>query len=254
VLNDFGGTGFPADANDQCASNSALFCNCTLRSGPFANWITYTGDVQVLGPLNRAFGCIPPFTYLPSVAAMNETLSYSAYSNQPHQTYLCTSQQVVGLPGCPVDFASLLEGQPMPPIHFDYAGVPADNHNAVHLYIGGSMSWVFWAANDPIFWVHHAYVDSVLERWIRKVESGGFELPSWPTSGIQVGHNFDEALAPFLPIVTHQRMFHDSRDFGYDYDIFASPTPSPPVSSAPPHALLSPFLVLLILFSVTFLF
>jgi len=44
-------------------------------------------------------------------------------------------------------------------------------HNAVHLYMNGTMSSVEKSANDPIFIVHHVFVDSLFEIWLRDHES-----------------------------------------------------------------------------------
>ena len=41
-------------------------------------------------------------------------------------------------------------------------------HNAVHLYMNGTMSSVDTSANDPIFLVHHVFVDSLYEQWLEK--------------------------------------------------------------------------------------
>ncbi|MDJ0799362.1 MAG: tyrosinase family protein [Calothrix sp. MO_167.B12] len=38
-------------------------------------------------------------------------------------------------------------------------------HNFVHVWVGGSMSSVPYAAFDPIFWMHHAYVDRQWYIW-----------------------------------------------------------------------------------------
>lgn len=46
-------------------------------------------------------------------------------------------------------------------------------HNAVHLYMNGTMSSVDTSANDPIFLVHHVYVDSLFEQWLHKKAVNG---------------------------------------------------------------------------------
>lgn len=43
-------------------------------------------------------------------------------------------------------------------------------HNQVHVVVGGSNGWmrqVELAARDPIFWLHHANIDRLWERWLR---------------------------------------------------------------------------------------
>ena len=39
-------------------------------------------------------------------------------------------------------------------------------HNAVHIYMNGTMSEVDRSANDPIFTLHHTYIDSLYEKWL----------------------------------------------------------------------------------------
>ncbi|CAI9614717.1 unnamed protein product, partial [Staurois parvus] len=41
-------------------------------------------------------------------------------------------------------------------------------HNSLHVYLNGSMSNVQGSANDPIFVLHHAFVDSLFEQWLRR--------------------------------------------------------------------------------------
>lgn len=41
-------------------------------------------------------------------------------------------------------------------------------HNAVHLFVGGHFASVPISPNDPIFWLHHAFVDKIWDMWITK--------------------------------------------------------------------------------------
>jgi hypothetical protein len=54
-----------------------------------------------------------------------------------------------------VHFSSLLEAQP---------------HNTVHVKVGGWMLGPNTAAQDPIFWLHHANIDRLWERWLDRGE------------------------------------------------------------------------------------
>lgn len=40
-------------------------------------------------------------------------------------------------------------------------------HNSIHVFVGGQMSNVSYAAFDPIFWVHHANIDRYYISWMR---------------------------------------------------------------------------------------
>ncbi|MFG3499268.1 tyrosinase family protein [Streptomyces sp. NPDC047928] len=52
------------------------------------------------------------------------------------------------------------------------------NHNRVHRWVGGSMLGG-GAVNDPVFWLHHAFVDLVWSRWQRAHPKAGY-LPAVP--------------------------------------------------------------------------
>jgi tyrosinase len=43
-------------------------------------------------------------------------------------------------------------------------------HGAIHVLLGGNMSSVPTAANDPIFWLHHCNVDRLWDRWLGQAE------------------------------------------------------------------------------------
>ena len=50
------------------------------------------------------------------------------------------------------------------------------NHNRVHRWIGGQMLGAA-APHDPVFWLHHAFVDLLWDRWQRKHPKSGY-LPA----------------------------------------------------------------------------
>ena len=39
-------------------------------------------------------------------------------------------------------------------------------HNAVHLFMNDTMSEVDRSANDPVFVLHHTFIDSLFEVWL----------------------------------------------------------------------------------------
>lgn len=61
-------------------------------------------------------------------------------------------------------FSSTLEGTP---------------HGAVHVAVGGLMGFVRSAAQDPIFWLHHAQIDRLWNVWLAM--GGGRSNPTDPT-------------------------------------------------------------------------
>jgi tyrosinase len=57
----------------------------------------------------------------------------------------------------------LLLPPPFPGFSSSVEGTP---HGAVHVTVGGLMGSVPTAANDPIFWTHHANIDRLWSRWL----------------------------------------------------------------------------------------
>ncbi|GAA54899.1 tyrosinase, partial [Clonorchis sinensis] len=51
---------------------------------------------------------------------------------------------------------------------FSVLNVPVHMHNLVHSYFNGSWFDVATSPNDPIFFLHHTFVDKLFELWIRK--------------------------------------------------------------------------------------
>ena len=88
-------------------------------------------------------------------------------------------------------------------------------HNQVHIVVGGVMGDVPSASNDPIFPLHHSFVDRIYEKWLRKFNKDASVLSSYDAP---IGHNKDDVIVPLYPVYTHQQMFKKSFEFGYDYD------------------------------------
>jgi len=75
----------------------------------------------------------------------------------------------------------------------------------VHVWVGGHMGDIPFAAFDPIFWAHHAMIDRVWRMWQLRHPSAG------------VPHRLlAEALPPFNMTV---RETLDSNTLGYDYAV-----------------------------------
>lgn len=92
-------------------------------------------------------------------------------------------------------------------------------HNAVHLFMNGTMSDVGSSANDPLFILHHAFVDGIYEEWLHRysLESILLDL-NIREEEIPVGHNLRDFMVPFLPLVRQIEGFLPSRELGYSYD------------------------------------
>nr|XP_033805828.1 tyrosinase [Geotrypetes seraphini] len=88
-------------------------------------------------------------------------------------------------------------------------------HNALHMIMNGSMSQVQGSANDPIFLIHHAFVDSIYEQWLRRHRP---LLDVYPAANAPIGHNREYFMVPFIPLYKNGDFFIPSRDLGYDYE------------------------------------
>ncbi|XP_053241531.1 tyrosinase [Podarcis raffonei] len=93
-------------------------------------------------------------------------------------------------------------------------------HNALHIYMNGSMSQVQGSANDPIFILHHAFVDSIFEQWLRRHQP---LREVYPAANAPIGHNRESYMVPFIPLYRNGEFFISSRDLGYDYEYLVEP-------------------------------
>jgi len=76
-------------------------------------------------------------------------------------------------------------------------------HGGVHMWVGGHMTQIDFAAYDPIFWAHHAMVDRIWRIWQNRHGRAGPPESLW-----------DQALEPFGMTV---RQTLSVTRLGYDY-------------------------------------
>ena len=82
-----------------------------------------------------------------------------------------------GSTGVPMDEAGLSPVPSLQITHYDPQGVAqgfndfldSDLHGHIHVTVGNTrgMGRVPWAANDPIFWLHHCNIDRLWASWNR---------------------------------------------------------------------------------------
>jgi hypothetical protein len=91
-------------------------------------------------------------------------------------------------------------------------------HGAVHVQIGGNMSSVPTAANDPIFWLHHCNIDRLWDRWLSL--AGGRVNPS-DTAFLDKTYSLPDEQGNVVPWKI--RDIISSTALGYCYDNVAVP-------------------------------
>ncbi|WP_053728212.1 tyrosinase family protein [Streptomyces sp. WM6378] len=72
------------------------------------------------------------------------------------------------------------------------------NHNQVHRWVSGIMVGAA-AVNDPVFWLHHAYIDSLWSRWQAAHPRSKRYLPEEPPPEGDPQHGRVAALRELLP-------------------------------------------------------
>ncbi|MFD9634648.1 tyrosinase family protein [Streptomyces violascens] len=72
------------------------------------------------------------------------------------------------------------------------------NHNQVHRWVSGTMLGAA-AVNDPLFWLHHAYVDSLWSRWQAAHPGSERYLPDVPPPEGDPQHGRVASLRELMP-------------------------------------------------------
>lgn len=88
-------------------------------------------------------------------------------------------------------------------------------HNRVHVWVGGSMGPAS-SPNDPVFFLHHCFVDKLWADWQRLNPGQGY----LPVSGGPAGHNLNDGMQPWAGLgqtVTPGSLL-DHHALGYAYD------------------------------------
>ena len=167
-----------------------------VMDGPFA----YDAGHWPLGinehpepDLKRAFAV--DATALPIAADVTECLAETPYDAAPWD--------MTSMPS----FRNRLEGWIDAP-----GGQPVGMHDLVHVWVGGTMSYMS-SPNDPVFFLHHAQIDRLWAKWQRTHP----DLDYQPRSGGPDGENRADALDPWGGQTTVASVL-DHQALGYRYD------------------------------------
>lgn len=156
-----------------------------VMTGPFAY---QTGDWPIAygvtdeDYLTRNMGRPDSPVALPTAEELNDALAIAVYDSAPWDSASSTQ-----------GFRNEIEGWTVSEEEGGYL------HNRVHQWVGGHMVGAA-SPNDPVFWLHHAFIDLIWVRWQRLHPASAF-LPAEPLSeddpeyGRVVGA--DEPMPPF---------------------------------------------------------
>ncbi|XP_078514931.1 tyrosinase-like [Lissotriton helveticus] len=182
-------------------TSSSYFANWkSICSGYYFDYkyCSVAEDGCKMEPLQRSPGADPSIPSLPTVKDVEDTLKWDQYDTPPYDTSANNS------------FRNVLEGFMSPS---DGVTEQLSMHSLVRLFMGGSMSQDTICSADPLFLLHHAYIDKLFETWIQK---RGATSAMYPTSGIP-GQDPDENIVPSMPPKKNKAFLNKAEYFGYTY-------------------------------------
>ncbi|XP_056612391.1 tyrosinase [Triplophysa dalaica] len=118
-----------------------------------------------------------------------------------------------------MSFRNALEGFASPETGLAVTGQSL-MHNSLHVFMNGSMSSVQGSANDPIFLLHHVFIDSIFEQWLRRHQP---PRTHYPTANAPIGHNDGYFMVPFIPLYRNGDYFLSTKALGYEYAYLLDP-------------------------------
>jgi streptogramin lyase len=161
--------------------------------------------------LRREIGADPDSS-LPSMEDVRTTLAEPIFDSDPWDE--------MSLSG----FRAKLEGFRWEMQKIPAERLPSQMHNRIHNYIGGTMGPPT-SPNDPIFWLHHCYVDKLWADWQRLHPTEPGYLPDGGAK--KTGHNLSDVMKPWVNPPRAPKDVVNIRDLGYHYVTeFAVPTAS----------------------------
>ncbi|WP_030192477.1 tyrosinase family protein [Streptomyces sp. NRRL S-87] len=158
-----------------------------VMDGPFAssagNW-NINVRVDGRGYLRRALGA--SVAQLPTRAEVDSVLAMTTYDTAPWNS-------------ASNGFRNHLEG---------WRGV--NLHNRVHVWVGGQMA-TGTSPNDPVFWMHHAFIDKLWADWQKRHPNS----PYLPAAGTPDVVDLHDTMRPWND-VTPADMLDHTRHYTFD--------------------------------------
>ncbi len=163
-----------------------------VKTGPFraSEWTIINSTGADAGPLIRRFGVGTPS--LSTHADVQEALNITVYDQIPWST------------GSNPSHRNRLEGW--------YGETGPGLHNRGHVWVGGSMS-PMTSPNDPVFFLHHCFVDKIWADWQKKHPSSLYQ----PQNGGVQGQNYHDFMEPTVSGTITPANVWNIDDLGYSY-------------------------------------
>ncbi len=183
----------PIWADDLMGGNGDPNDNWVVKTGPFrrGQWTIVDGNGNPAGALRRQFGV--NVATLPTQTDVNNALATSPFDASPWNMNSNPS------------FRNRLEGW--------YGAVGPGLHNRTHVWVGGSMI-PMTSPNDPVFFLHHCFVDKIWADWQARVPGQNY----LPVSGGPRGHNLNDPMERTLTGSVTPASVLNIRNLGYSYD------------------------------------
>lgn len=189
-------TSAPVWANDLMGGNGDPADNWIVKTGPFrqGEWTIVNSSGSPAGPLIRRFGVAAPT--LPTQADVDNALATTPFDTSPWNASSIPS------------FRNRLEGW--------YGAAGPGLHNRGHVWVGGSML-PMTSPNDPVFFLHHCFVDKLWADWQAKFPNELY----LPQSGGPAGHNLNDLMERTVSGQVKPADVLDHLALGYTYDTLA---------------------------------
>ncbi|XP_041424112.1 tyrosinase [Xenopus laevis] len=155
-------------------------------------------EEHTMEKLLRKPGSDPLNSRFPSFQDVEDTLKWGDFDTPPYNE---TSRK---------SFRNSLEGYLRPS---DGETLELSMHNLVHMYLGGTMAQVPISTNDPMFLLHHNFIDKILEIWINKYNG----TPELYPENREPGQGPYECTTPYFPCYQNKDLLQTSRHFGYTF-------------------------------------
>jgi len=185
-------------ADDFLGPGGRSFDGYVVMSGPFRSgeWDTIDMSGNPAGPLIRSLGESPIAGSLPTRQEIEAMLRVMPFDVAPYDRYVTTG------------FRNLLEGW--------YGGTEPMFHNRGHVWVGGSMV-PMTSPNDPVFFLHHCFVDKLWWDWQERHGKMGMEQ-YLPISDGRNSQNLNDLMEAAMTGRRRPADLIDIDALGYSYD------------------------------------